>query len=239
MLEPCEVSVDILVHARSSVEHQGGRKLYKKLLDLGYYWLTMEANVINYASKCHECQVHGNTIQAPTVVLHSIITPWPFHSWVFDMVRPISPTSRGHTWIFAATNCFTKWVKVVPLKKATGLSTLYYPKENDQVEVTNKTLFKVLSRMVHDNPNIWHDVVPAALWAYRTFKLALDAQMDNDTLQMLELETLEGERDKAKKNFSMYQKRLSRAYDKPVGKKSFEVGDLAFRAVEKLEEEHQ
>ena len=68
------------VHGGSSGEHEGGRKLYQKLLDLGYYWPSMEAYATHHTRKCYPYQVHGNTIHAPTVELHSINTPWPFHT---------------------------------------------------------------------------------------------------------------------------------------------------------------
>ena len=126
-------------------------------------------------------------------------------------------------------------------------STPYYPKGNGQAEATNKTLLKVLSRMVHKDTKMWSDALLVALWAYRTSKrrptkatpfslvygtkavlfteilvpsarLALDVKLDNDSLRMLELEALEERRDKAKQNLSVYQKRLSRGYDKLVKK---------------------
>ena len=49
---------------------------------------------------------------------------------------------------------------------------------------------------------------------------------------MLELEALKEKRDKAKQNLSVYQRRLSRAYDKLVKRRSFEKGDLVLRVTE-------
>ncbi|KAA3462838.1 Integrase, catalytic core [Gossypium australe] len=45
-------------------------------------------------------------------------------------------------------------------------------------------------------------------------KLALSVKFDSDTLRTLELDALEERKHKAKKNLSVYQRRLSRAYDK-------------------------
>ncbi|XP_026420190.1 uncharacterized protein LOC113316187 [Papaver somniferum] len=36
-------------------------------------------------------------------------------------------------------------------------STIYYPQENGQAESTNKTLIRILSRTIHDNPKEWHE----------------------------------------------------------------------------------
>ena len=49
-------------------------------------------------------------------------------------------------------------------------STLYYPKSNGQAKATNKTLFKVLSKMVHEDSKMWSDALSVTLWAYRTSK---------------------------------------------------------------------
>ncbi|XP_026438995.1 uncharacterized protein K02A2.6-like [Papaver somniferum] len=49
-------------------------------------------------------------------------------------------------------------------------STVYYPQGNGQAEATNKTLLRILSRMVHDHHRSWHEQLPLALWAYRISK---------------------------------------------------------------------
>ena len=130
-------------------------------------------------------------------------------------------------------------------------ATPYYPKGNGQAEATNKTLLKVLSRMVHDNHKEWYDKLPLALWAYRTSKrsptqampfslvygpeavmpievlvpsarLAINADLEPDTLCMMDLEALEERRDTAKHNLANYQQRLSTTYDRLVRKRSFQ-----------------
>ncbi|XP_026416541.1 uncharacterized protein LOC113311977 [Papaver somniferum] len=47
-------------------------------------------------------------------------------------------------------------------------STIYYLQGNGQAESTNKTLIRIISRTVHENPREWHDQLPMVLWAYRT-----------------------------------------------------------------------
>lgn len=91
------------VHSGDCGEHQGGSKLFKKILQLGYYWPTMEADSLTFARKCQACQLVRNQIRAPAIELHSLSNPWPFHTWAFDMVGPINPPSRGFNWILTAT----------------------------------------------------------------------------------------------------------------------------------------
>jgi hypothetical protein len=53
-------------------------------------------------------------------MLHPIIKPRPFRGWGLDFVREIHPTSsKGHHFILVATDYFTKWMEVVPMKNMT------------------------------------------------------------------------------------------------------------------------
>ncbi|KAL6199550.1 hypothetical protein ACLB2K_029334 [Fragaria x ananassa] len=47
-------------------------------------------------------------------------------------------------------------------------STSYYPQGNGQTEATNKTLLRILSKMVFEYEKGWNTHLPDALWAYRT-----------------------------------------------------------------------
>ncbi|KAI5324079.1 hypothetical protein L3X38_033152 [Prunus dulcis] len=131
-----------------------------------------------------------------------------------DLIGTIHPPSDGYIWILTATEYFTKWVEVVPLRKATGAaianfireysvcrfgipykivtdngtpfvnkqvsstlsgygvkhrrSTPYYPQGNGQAEATNKTLLRILSKMVYEYEGGWSVHFPDASWAYRT-----------------------------------------------------------------------
>ena len=83
------------VHSRECGEHQGKKKLYKCLLQMGYYWPTMKKDAVEFVKKCHSCQVQANLIHTHPQCLHSMVTPWPFHTWGLDLVRPVNPPSRG------------------------------------------------------------------------------------------------------------------------------------------------
>ncbi len=47
-------------------------------------------------------------------------------------------------------------------------SIVYYPQANGQAESTNKTLVRILRRMVQDNKKEWDTKLDSALWAFRT-----------------------------------------------------------------------
>nr|XP_023913298.1 uncharacterized protein K02A2.6-like [Quercus suber] len=72
-------------------------------------------------------------------------TPWAFHTWGLDLIRPINPPSNGYTWILAATEYFTKWVEAIPLKKATKVAVANFIREHII------TRFRIPRRLINDN----------------------------------------------------------------------------------------
>ena len=69
--------------------------------------------------------IHTHPLNLP-----SMVTPWPFHTWRFDLVGQVNPPSRGYIWILVATEYFTKWAEVMPLHKAIGWAVTNFIKEN-------------------------------------------------------------------------------------------------------------
>lgn len=50
------------------------------------------------------------------------------YTWSFDLVG-LTP-SRGNRWIIAATECYIKWVEVVPLKRASESVVANFIRDN-------------------------------------------------------------------------------------------------------------
>lgn len=47
-------------------------------------------------------------------------------------------------------------------------STPYHPQANGQVEVTNRALENILTKVVHSNKKDWAERLVEAIWAYNT-----------------------------------------------------------------------
>jgi hypothetical protein len=64
---------------------------------------------------------------APVSMMHPIVKPWPFRGWGLDFIREIHPSSsKGHCVILVATDYFTKWTEVVPLKNMTQKEVIWF-----------------------------------------------------------------------------------------------------------------
>jgi hypothetical protein len=132
-----------------------------------------------------------------------------------DIIGPISPPSaKGHRFILAITDYFSKWSEAIPLREVKtsdvikfikhhiiyrfGIprriihdngsqfvshaftrfcdkfriqnlaSTAYNPAANGQAEAFNKTIIKILTKLVSTSKRDWDEKLGESLWAYRT-----------------------------------------------------------------------
>jgi hypothetical protein len=134
------------VHAGVCGAHQSSPKLHYQLKHLGYYWPTMFDDSMKFAKKCHQCQIHADFIHRPHEPIHPTKMSWPFEMWGMDVVGPIHPpSSKGHRFLLAATDYFSKWYEVVALKEVKA--------ENIEDFIRNNLIhrFAVPSQIISDN----------------------------------------------------------------------------------------
>ena len=95
-----------------------------------------------------------------------------------DMIGQINlPTSKGHKWILAATDYFTKWVEAVPMKNVTAKDVVNFVKEHivyrfgipQMITTDQGTVFT--ADELRSSPRRWHisnpviTVLCAGQWA--------------------------------------------------------------------------
>ncbi|XP_070028762.1 uncharacterized protein [Nicotiana sylvestris] len=108
------------IHAETCGIHMNSFVLAKKILSVGYFWMTIETDCIRYIQKCHQCEVHADMIRISPNELNATSAPWPFAAWGMDVIGPIKPTtSNEHMFILMAIDYFTKWVNAASYKAVT------------------------------------------------------------------------------------------------------------------------
>ncbi|KAK5832625.1 hypothetical protein PVK06_016427 [Gossypium arboreum] len=108
------------VHEGICRTYANGFTMARKIMRLGYYWLTMETDCINFAQKCHKCQIYSDKIHVAPLPLHIMTSPWPFSMWGMDVIGLISPkASNGHRFIFVVIDYFTKWIEAASFANVT------------------------------------------------------------------------------------------------------------------------
>ena len=135
-----------------------------------------------------------------------------------------------------------------------------HPQANGQVEVTNRTLLKIIKTQLEGAKGIWPDELPSVLWAYRTtartptgetpFRLTYGADAiipaeigltsyrvqsytedKNEEAMRLQLDLMDEARAKAEQRLARYQNLMSKHYKARVRHRDFQIGDLVLRKV--------
>ncbi|CAL8136497.1 unnamed protein product [Prunus armeniaca] len=138
------------------------------------------------------------------------------------------------------------------------LSTPRYPQGNGQAEASNKIILDCLKKRLEGAEGKWVDELSGVLWAYRTtkrrstgetpFSLTYGTEaiipphvivpsigievgnIEQNSEQMrLNLDLLEGEREKAIVRVASYQQRLKSYYDKRAKIRQFQPSNLVLR----------
>ena len=91
----------------------------------------MLEDFFKYYKGCQACQRFGKIQMVPASVMNPIIKPWPFRGWAMDMIGQINPpSSKGHQWVLAVTDYFTKWVEAVPMRSVASKDVISFVKEH-------------------------------------------------------------------------------------------------------------
>lgn len=119
------------VHEAACGTHQSAHKLKWLIIRSRYYWPTMLEDCFKYYEGCQACQRFGKIHMIPTSIMNPIVKPWLFRGWGMDMIGKINPSSsKGHQWILAIKNYFTKWVEVVPMKSIATKDVINFVREH-------------------------------------------------------------------------------------------------------------
>jgi ribonuclease HI len=138
---------------------------------------------------------------------------------------------------------FRKWCAELCIRNY--FSSPGHPQANEQVEATNKTIFKILKKKLVDRKGNWANDLPKVLWAYRTTKrtpteespyaltfgteAVIPAELGSGSLRVksyqreanseglkLHLDLLQERHDYAQITLSAYQERMAKYFNRKV-----------------------
>ncbi|KAL0406003.1 UNVERIFIED_CONTAM: hypothetical protein Slati_3914200 [Sesamum latifolium] len=167
----------------------------------------------------------------------------------------MTKSSGGHLYILAATDYFSKWAEAVPLKEVKKETIADFIRTNIIYHYgVSSLLKKVVAKSKRDwheriEKALWAyrttvrtptQSTPYALVYEVEAVLPLEQQIpslriaiqeglteeENARLRLEELKTLDEKRLEAQQRLECYQARLSKAFNKKVRPRSFQVGDL-------------
>uniref|UniRef100_A0A2N9GE62 Uncharacterized protein n=1 Tax=Fagus sylvatica TaxID=28930 RepID=A0A2N9GE62_FAGSY len=112
-----------------------------------------------------------------------------------------------------------------------------HPQANGQVEVTNRSLLKLIKTRLEGAKGLWPEELASILWAYRTTidmttlrTSAYDDQQNEEQLR-LNLDLIDEVRETAETRMKRYQEKMARHYNSRVKPRQLTVGDFVLQKV--------
>eukprot|EP00253_Pinus_taeda_P014367 PITA_14367 len=147
--------------------HFTAKRTAFKILQAGYYWPTLYQDVRRYISQYDRCQRMGKPTPRDEMPLQPQVTLEPFEKWENIFYKFGYPkelvTDQGSQF---TSNLIEDLLAHHKIKHRT--STPYHPQANGQVEVTDRALEKIFTKVVSSSRKDWENRLVEATWAYNT-----------------------------------------------------------------------
>ncbi|XP_052299703.1 uncharacterized protein LOC127903086 [Citrus sinensis] len=101
-------------HAAAYRGHFGGHRTAAKVLQLGYYWLTIFKDAYEFVKYCDRCQRTGNITSRHEMPLTNILEVEVFDVWGIYFME-LFPPSFGNLYILIVVDYVSKWVEAAAL----------------------------------------------------------------------------------------------------------------------------
>jgi hypothetical protein len=134
------------LHAGNCGGHFAACTTAHDILRAEYYWPTIFSDTHQYVRSCQPFQLFTGKQRIPTLPLNPVIVEVPFQQWGLDFIGEIKENSSNrYRCILTAIDYFTRWVDVIPTKKATKEIVMKFLEENII------TIFGVPAKITTDN----------------------------------------------------------------------------------------
>ena len=106
-------------HSIHDLAHAGTRAT-RRMLTSRYVWRQCAADVTAWCKDCQQC-ARGKVTSQETAPVEPIPVPRvPYTHVHVDLVGPLHPSSKGHTYLMTMVDRTTRWPEVVPLTNMTA-----------------------------------------------------------------------------------------------------------------------
>ena len=102
-------------HTLSCGGHFGGQRIAAKVLQSGFYWLSLFKDVHQFVSTCDKCHIMGGISKRDEPPMRTILEVELFDLWGMDFMGPF-PSSFNNLYILLAVDYVSKWVEAIPTR---------------------------------------------------------------------------------------------------------------------------
>jgi hypothetical protein len=122
-------SVIKFFHYEACGGHFSSRKTTTKILQSGFYWLTMFKDSHAFCKTCENYQKLGSISKRHMMPLNPILVIEIFDCWGIDFMSPFPP-SFGFFYILVAVDYVSKWIEAIPSRNNDHKTMIKFLKEN-------------------------------------------------------------------------------------------------------------
>ncbi|XP_075082075.1 uncharacterized protein LOC142166698 [Nicotiana tabacum] len=109
--------------------YHGGNRTVAKVLECGYYWLSIYQDANQMVKACDQCQRQGSISRRHEMLLNFVMEVEIFDVWGIDFMGPFI-SSYGMTYILVAVDYVSKWVEAIALLNNEARSVTAFLKKN-------------------------------------------------------------------------------------------------------------
>ncbi|XP_028785463.1 uncharacterized protein LOC114741373 [Neltuma alba] len=122
---------DILECCHSSAYrgYFGGEKTTAKVLQSGFYWLSLFKDAYAFVIRCDRCQRVGNISRRNEMPLNNILEVKLFDVWGIDFMGPF-PKSLNQEYILVVVDYVSKWVEATTCVSSDAKTMIKFLKKN-------------------------------------------------------------------------------------------------------------
>uniref|UniRef100_A0A2N9HLG9 Integrase catalytic domain-containing protein n=1 Tax=Fagus sylvatica TaxID=28930 RepID=A0A2N9HLG9_FAGSY len=177
------------IHEGICGDHSGARALQRKIVRAGYYyWPSLKADACKFVQSCDKCQRFANLscTRLRRQLKFLVVAIDYFTKWV--EAEPLATITERNiqNFVWKAVICRFGIPRVLvsdngkqfdnprfrQFSQELGIHNHYsspgHPQANGQVEVTNRSLLKLIKTRLEGAKGLWPEELPSILWAYRT-----------------------------------------------------------------------
>lgn len=117
---PQNLEFSIIEQAHKAIGHFGARKTYNYLKTSAIF-PKMEKKIRKFVSACDDCQKCKVPNRVSHLPLQPVLTSELLGLLSVDLFGPLPKSKGNFSWIFVLLDVFSKYVKLYPLRRATGV----------------------------------------------------------------------------------------------------------------------